>query len=252
MKYQPKLFPSILVSLLSILTINQRALPAQNSPLPTIARVTGMNQGDLACYVDLVDLDGQKYSSVYAIFEICEQPETFLNKTVRLSYQQENFNDCQSAEPCGQTRLETAITEMTLIAQSNRTRRIQFDRGATSSIVKDSVVRGTSDIYLVGALASQTMKISLSSLENNAVFDLVTPKGTIIKQEVTSVNLVLPLNGDYKIIVGGTRGNATYQLYVEINNTETTQTLRTKNFKITINSNCREGEVTCDNVSYEQ
>ncbi|MEA5536914.1 hypothetical protein [Crocosphaera sp. XPORK-15E] len=143
------------------------------------------------------------------------------------------------------------LLETTLIAQSNRTRRIQFDRGATSKTVKDSVVRGTRDIYLVGASAQQTMKISLSSLENNAVFDLVTPQGTVIKKEVTSVNLVLPLNGDYKIIVGGTRGNATYQLYVEINNAVKTETLKTKNFKITINSNCQEGEVTCDHVSYE-
>ncbi|MEA5536814.1 hypothetical protein [Crocosphaera sp. XPORK-15E] len=110
------------------------------------------------------------------------------------------------------------LLETTLIAQSNRTRRIQFDRGATSKTVKDSVIRGTRNIYLVGASAQQTMKISLSSLENNAVFDLVTPKGTVIKKEVTSANLVLPLNGDYKIIVGGTRGNATYQLFVEINN----------------------------------
>jgi hypothetical protein len=71
-------------------------------------------------------------------------------------------------------------------------------------------------IYLLGAKASQTMNISLTSIENNAVFDLVTPDGIMLKQEVTNANLVLPLNGDYKIIVGGTRGNATYELSVEI------------------------------------
>jgi hypothetical protein len=60
------------------------------------------------------------------------------------------------------------------------------------------------------------MNISLTSIENNAVFDLVTPDGIMLKQEVTNANLVLPLNGDYKIIVGGTRGNATYELSVEI------------------------------------
>ena len=107
-------------------------------------------------------------------------------------------------------------TETTLIAQSNRTRRIQFKPGTTSSLVQDAVVRGTRDIYLLGARAAQTMNISLSSVENNAVFDLVTPNGVMIKQGVTSASLVLPLNGDYKVIVGGTRGNATYQLYVEI------------------------------------
>ena len=138
-----------------------------------------------------------------------------------------------------------------LIAQQNRTRRIQFNRGEISTTVQDSVLRGTRDIYLLGAKASQIMTISLTSLENNAVFDLVSPNNTLIKKEVTNANLVLPSNGDYKIIVGGTRGNATYNLYVEIYDVISIQNLRTENYNIVLRSNCIEGAVTCNHVSYE-
>lgn len=138
-----------------------------------------------------------------------------------------------------------------IIAQSDRTRRIQFNRGEISATVEDSVVRGTRDIYLLRANQSQIMKISLTSLENNAVFNLVSPNNTILAEEVRDIGLVLPMNGDYKIIVGGTRGNATYNLYVEIYDTVSIQRLRTENVNIVLRSNCIEGAVTCNNVSYE-
>ncbi|MGK7940545.1 MAG: hypothetical protein AB4062_10435 [Crocosphaera sp.] len=139
----------------------------------------------------------------------------------------------------------------TIIAQSDSTRRIQFSKGEISTTVQDAVIRGTRNIYLLGANQSQIMTISLTSLENNAVFDLVSPNNTIIKKEVTQTNVVLPTKGDYKIIVGGTRGNANYNLYFEIYDIVSQQILRTKNFEITIRSNCVEDSVTCNNVSYE-
>ncbi|EAZ91585.1 hypothetical protein [Crocosphaera chwakensis] len=139
----------------------------------------------------------------------------------------------------------------TIIAQSDRTKRIQFDRGEISTTVEDAVIRGTRDIYLLGANAPQIMTVSLTSLENNAVFNLVSPNNIILKKEVTHTNLILPANGDYKIIVGGIRGNATYNLYVEIYDVVSTQTVKTENYKIILRSNCIEGAVTCNHVSYE-
>ncbi len=95
------------------------------------------------------------------------------------------------------------------------------------------------------------MTISLTSLENNAVFDLVSPNTTILNKGVTNTHLVLPANGDYKIIVRGTRGNATYNLYVEIYDVVSTQIITTENYKIVLHSNCIEGAVSCNHVSYE-
>lgn len=103
-----------------------------------------------------------------------------------------------------------------LLVQSDRTQRIQFSPNTNSKVISDSVVRGTRDIYLMGAKAAQTMIITITSVENNAVFDVMSPSGQLLAQEKTTYRLVLPKTGDYKIIVGGTRGNASYKLKVEI------------------------------------
>jgi hypothetical protein len=103
-----------------------------------------------------------------------------------------------------------------IIAQQFRTRRIRFARGASSAFVEDAVVRGTRDIYLLGAKAGQKMTVSITSVENNAVFDIISPQQKILKQEATSWSTQLPATGNYRIVVGGTRGNATYKLRVEI------------------------------------
>lgn len=103
-----------------------------------------------------------------------------------------------------------------LIAQQSRTQRIRFARGASSAVVEDAVVRGTRDIYLLGARAGQKMTVSITSVEKNAVFDIIAPNQKMLKQEATNWSAKLPTNGDYRIVVGGTRGNATYKLRVEI------------------------------------
>ncbi|MBD1933152.1 MULTISPECIES: hypothetical protein [Cyanophyceae] len=103
------------------------------------------------------------------------------------------------------------------IAQARgRTQRIRFAPGKSSALVEYAVVRGTRDTYLLSAKARQTMTLSITSLEKNAVFDVVAPNGRIIRQEATSWRGVLPATGDYKIVVGGTRGNASYKMQVAI------------------------------------
>ena len=70
-----------------------------------------MVNGDLMCYVTLVDENNIEHE-VGATFEICENPDRFLNQKVRLSYERVPVNDCESAEPCGKTRIESLITKM--------------------------------------------------------------------------------------------------------------------------------------------
>ena len=104
-------------------------------------------------------------------------------------------------------------------AQSNRTRRIRFERGRTTKVIEDAVVRGTRDRYLLRAGAGQTLTVHITSLEDNAVFDIYRPGGRRIlggAQETTDWTGELPVSGDYVISVGGTRGNATYTLEVTI------------------------------------
>lgn len=94
--------------------------------------------------------------------------------------------------------------------------RVKFASGANSTTIKQSVIRGERDTYLLGAKQGQQMNLKITSLENNAVFDVTAPDGKTIKQEATTWSGKLPANGDYQIVVGGTRGNATYELIVEI------------------------------------
>jgi hypothetical protein len=90
------------------------AAQARNSgDRPTVATVKSIVNGDLMCYVTLVDDNGVRHESVGATFEICANESAFLNKRVNLVYEQASVNDCQSAEPCGRSRLETLIVEMT-------------------------------------------------------------------------------------------------------------------------------------------
>lgn len=110
----------------------------------------------------------------------------------------------------------TVKPPLLMAQQSPRPRRIQFARGANSATIENAVVRGTRDTYLLNAKAGQKMTVSITSLENNAVFDIIAPNQRAIKQESTSGSFTLPRTGDYRVIVGGTRGNATYKLKVSI------------------------------------
>jgi hypothetical protein len=85
---------------------------------PRVGTVTNMVNGDLMCYVTLVD-ENQVKHEVGADFEICANQDKFLNQKVRVSYQIASINDCQSAEPCGKTRQESIITKMEILGQSS-------------------------------------------------------------------------------------------------------------------------------------
>lgn len=111
------------------------------------------------------------------------------------------------------------ITVMAAPGQSDRTRRVRFQRGRTSTVIKDAVVRGTRDRYILGARAGQTLIVHITSVEDNAVFNVYAPGGKRVldgAQETTDWTGELPRSGDYVIEVGGTRGNATYTLEVTI------------------------------------
>ncbi len=101
-------------------------------------------------------------------------------------------------------------------ADKTRTQRILFKRGAVSTVVESTIGRSRRTIYLLRARGGQIMTLSLTSLDQNAVFDVQAPDGQYLTQEATSYRGELPLTGDYSVIVNGTRGNAKYTLDVTI------------------------------------
>jgi hypothetical protein len=103
-----------------------------------------------------------------------------------------------------------------------KNKRIKFPKGETSATIENSVIRGDEDSYLVGASRDQYMIITIMSVEDNAVFQIVNKKmGEYLPgaEEGTDIKRwegYLPSTGDYKIIVGGTRGNCDYTMKVSI------------------------------------
>ena len=100
-------------------------------------------------------------------------------------------------------------------------KRLRFAKGKSSATVSNSVIRGESDTYIVGAREGQTMNVRITSLENNAVFQIIDANGDYLPNagegdDATRWTGDLPAKGDNQIIVGGTRGNATYKLTVSI------------------------------------
>ncbi|MCC7158241.1 MAG: hypothetical protein IT281_01745 [Ignavibacteria bacterium] len=101
-------------------------------------------------------------------------------------------------------------------------KRIKFKKGESSATVEGGIVRGEQDTYLVGAKKDQMMVVTIMSLEDNAVFqikDLETGyylSGAGELDDATRWEGYLPSKGDYRIIVGGTRGNCEYTLKVFI------------------------------------
>ncbi len=88
---------------------------------------------------------------------------------------------------------------------------VKFAPGGTSGSVDNAVISGERDVYELEASSGQQMEIEITSLEDNAVFSVIGPGGFLLANEETSVSLVLPHTGVYLVVVGGTRGNATYE-----------------------------------------
>lgn len=108
---------------------------------------------------------------------------------------------------------------------------IAFARGKTSATVSGAVVRGDRDIYSIEAKGGQTATVSIVAVEKNAVFALFQPGASVSDEgDVTGPALPragdgddarrwsgrLPATGRYLVVVGGTRGNATYTLTVSL------------------------------------
>jgi hypothetical protein len=101
-------------------------------------------------------------------------------------------------------------------------RKIQFERGSSSATVRGSVVRGDQDRYYLKAAKGQTMSVKITSAEDNAVFQIYLPgeektlRGAGEGDDATDWSGELPADAEYVIVVGGTRGNASYTMKVSI------------------------------------
>jgi len=99
---------------------------------------------------------------------------------------------------------------------------IRFAVGPLDVELKGSVIGGERDRYSLSMLAGETLEIQITSLEENAVFSILGPSpsqfplpGTEEDKSTTQRVVTIPADGAYSILVGPTRGNATYTLKVK-------------------------------------
>ena len=121
------------------------------------------------------------------------------------------------------------------IGQAEVVQEVHFAKGSNSALIENSVIRGERDQYSLTATAGQKMEVDITAVEKNAAFVIYQPgyrvgkdrdgfleiKGATLKgagefDDATAWKGLLPSSGKYLIVVGGTRGNASYKLKIEI------------------------------------
>lgn len=163
---------------------------------------------------------GQKFEKSY-LEDTSEFIGAKMDKLVKNNIGKNSLNFLDSAEV--NEILNNYVAEFYAAESENHgvTKRIKFAKGKYTATVSESVIRGDRDTYIVGANKGQTMTVKITALENNAAFTILSPDENYLENageldDQTTWTGTLPANGDYKIEVGGTRGNATYKLTVTI------------------------------------
>jgi hypothetical protein len=101
-------------------------------------------------------------------------------------------------------------------------KKVHFAPGTSSTTIKGTVIRGENDRYYIGAKAGQKMTVKVTSAEKNAVFQIYfhgeeeSLPGAGDGDDAMNWSGELPIDNEYVIVVGGTRGNASYTLTISI------------------------------------
>ena len=165
---------------------------------PKVGIVKELVNGDLMCYVTLVDKKGVEHN-VGASFDICADEKKVLNKKVRAVYQIQSVNDCESAEPCGKTRKESIITKMEVV-----------NEGSTEKSPSGNSKSGKSQ-----TLSNGEWTITLSNTDS---WNGVNGTGNVSYQGCDTNGKCLKLRGgkvscrDGKCVTGWKNGNYVYIL----------------------------------------
>lgn len=117
------------------------------------------------------------------------------------------------------------------LAEGCRRETLRFPPGSSGTTVAGAVIRGEFACYALGARAGQRLEASLASAEGNAAFQIYAPGWRLVPgnlpegatlpgagegEDATRFVGPLPADGQYLLVVGGTRGNAAYRLALTI------------------------------------
>lgn len=116
------------------------------------------------------------------------------------------------------------FSAVALLSADGIYKRVKFQKGHSSIIYAGAVIHDDTDTYIIRINKGQTLKASVTSVQNNAVLSISSDKtGKNIESELDS-NKTIEFSGtiqesaDYKILVSPSQGNASYKLYIEVEN----------------------------------
>jgi heat shock protein HslJ len=123
--------------------------------------------------------------------------------------------------PSPSTPVPATVTPgVTSAASGNTAQRIRFATGATSATLTGNLAASESDIYVLRALAGQTMNVNLTFTEGESILVVWGEDGDVLLSdhaEVSSVERLLPTTQDYYIQVKGRPdGNTAYTMTVTV------------------------------------
>jgi|TARA_B100001094_G_scaffold40336_1_gene34999 hypothetical protein len=115
------------------------------------------------------------------------------------------------------TRGNLSFTLSILITNAASYEEVRFNPGTFGVTIEGGVLRGeTGPVYGLVAAEGQTIDITLTSLEENGIFNLAAPDGKVLVNESTTFTTELPATGLYLISTGGIRGNVSFTLEIAI------------------------------------
>lgn len=133
-----------------------------------------------------------------------------------------------TSAPAGPTATPTPLAPVTVnpaatsgtSGNTTNAQRIRFAPGATSATVKGTLAAFGSNLYVLRALAGQTLSVNLTFTEGQAILIIWGADGNVLisdHAEVSSFETVLPATQDYFIMVKGSPdGNTAYTMNVTI------------------------------------
>ena len=118
-----------------------------------------------------------------------------------------NLTECQLVSQAFQDFNGLEASDLLDDIDTELTESVRFAPGTSSITLSNSV--GKQNIYYLRVDGGEHMNLAIKSLENNAVFDVISPSHYILANKAKEETILLPYPGDHMVIVGGLQENAT-------------------------------------------
>ena len=127
-----------------------------------------------------------------------------------------------SIPPSGKTAAASSPTDVPpILPNIAKTQAIRFAVGPMDVTLSGSVISGQRDRYTLSMAKGEMLDVIITSTEANAAFTILGPDGNPLMgteegKDTNNWAVPAPSDGSYAILVGPTRGNATYSLKVTV------------------------------------